>query len=147
MKHRLILIGLTFSLMFFFSCDPMYEGFKIVNNTNDSLYYYVHAYKDYKYSYNIAYIPLMQSSDKYKIDYLNNEHKILPNDTSEFGPLPRSRESFAKQWGGITIRFYKREVIEKLNWNTPLNESHVYKRIDIKQDELEKQNYLIQLNK
>jgi hypothetical protein len=140
---------LIFSLT---SCDKVYlYGLEVINETNDSLYYCIHPYKNLDYKYNIAYnVFAVQNNNneikyKYVIDYKNDEDAIRPNEIKKPSSFKISWKNFSKNNNGLTIVFYKKETLQKMKPLVPLTEENIYKRIDLTYEELEKNNYIVRL--
>ncbi len=149
-KSELNLIILILSI-FLLSCgDRFYNDLEIINKSNDSLYYYVHPYKDSSYTYNIAYNVFDVGTNnvikyKYVIDFSNNENAILPSDTVKPEVFQITWKGFAREYGGLSILFYKRKTLESLDHETPLSSKHIYKRIDLTERQLDSLNYIVKL--
>jgi len=150
-KYNTNLINLII-IIFLSSCgDRYYNDLKVINNSNDSLYFYVHPYKDFSYTYNIAYNVFDVGKNnvieyKYVIDYLNNENAFLPSDTAKPGAFQTTWKGFAREYGGLSIVFYKRKTIESLSHDTPLDSKYFYKRIDLTEKQLDSLNYIVKYN-
>ncbi len=150
MKKTIIfqILILIFSLT---SCDKVYlDGLEVINETNDSLYYCIHPYKNLDYTYNIAYNVFdvgnnNQIKYKYVIDYENDEDAIRPNEIKKPSSFQISWKNFSKKNNGLTIVFYKKETLQKMKPLVPLTEEKIFKRIDLTYEELEKNNYIVRL--
>lgn len=147
-------ISFQIIILFFFltSCDKVYlEGLEVINDTNDSLYYCIHPYKNLDYKYNIAYNVFVVENDKnkikykYVINYNNDDDAIKPNEIKKPSSFQISWKNFAKKNNGLTIVFYKKEILEKMKPQVPLTEEKIFKRIDLSFEELEKINYIVRL--
>ena len=120
-----------------------------MNNTNDSLYFYIHQYKkEHNYTYNIAYASV-DSSDTNNpdpnISYNINPCKLLPHDSVNPPILNSTWKAFASKQNGLTILFYKRSI-EKLPVKAPLSAGDIFKRIDLMAKQLDSLKYRIELN-
>ncbi len=150
MINKIILTVSLLSSVLLVSCDQMVYDLSIVNNTKDSLYFYVHPYRnDSSYTWNFAYIPLDYKNKKwtYEISFAKNlnESAVLPNDSARPGLFNRTWKNFATQYNGLTVLFYKKQTLETLEVNLPLTENQIYKRIDLTLDSLEHLNYTVTL--
>lgn len=140
------IFGVLPVVLAFASCayDPGNNDMSIINNTPDSLYYYVHPYNSGEYKWNIAYLPTANDFNKYEIDYNSNYHRLPAHDTIHPTINARSWKDWAEAYGGLTLRFYKRDIEQK-PVNERLDDADVFKRIDLTLEQLDSLHYIINL--
>ena len=137
----------------FASCgDKYYHDLLIINGTNDSLYFYVHPYKNEKsYTYNIAFTPIDTGRNgkiefKYVIDFSQNSNALKPLDSARPSMFQRTWRTFSTHEGGLTILLYKPQTLESLSIDTPLDSNVIFKRIDLTNHQLDSIKYKIVIN-
>lgn len=143
-------------IIIFTSCincgDRLYDDLKLINNSSDSLYFYIHPYKnENSYTYNIAYNvfdtgTINHIKYKYVIDFSNNDYAILPFDTLRPQIFQTTWKGFAESEGGLTLLFYKKKTLESISYEQPLTKKLIFKRIDLTNIQLDSLNYMIILN-
>jgi hypothetical protein len=127
---------------------PTNNDITIINSLPDSLYYFVHGYKlEEANTYNIAFDSIAaqeKSVYQYNIAYNISQNKILPHDTIHPSVMSSSWKIWAKEYGGLTILFYNRDI-QKLPENRKLRKSDIFQRIDLTTKQLDSLKYVILL--
>ena len=130
--------------MFLLSCHVAmpHNDIMIINNTQDTLYYEIGAYKfPRKNIRNMAYEHIIDETPNRSFDSIPG-YTFNPRDISRPGKLDTTWKKFAEQKGGVTVLFYKKDI-EKLSPNKPLTPDKIYRRIDLTIKQLDSLKYTI----
>jgi len=144
LKHLVVKIFPLLIILLISSCgDRFYHDLILINSTKDSLYYYVHPYKNEKsYTYNIAYTSVDTGRNgniefKEMIDFSQNSNALKPLDSVRPSMFQRTWRVFSELEGGLTILLYKVKTLESKSKNTPLISDDIFKRIDLTNHQLD----------
>lgn len=131
------------------SCDFRECDLTIINHTNEDLYFYTHPlHQEKKFSYNFALREnyLKDSTlEKYYYKFEPNNFSVPMNDTVKDCIINRSFKQFAKEYEGLTIVTYLKDVIEEKpkSYNYMLQEKDIFKKIDLTFSELEESGFTV----
>jgi hypothetical protein len=150
MKNILIVAAILLYSTMFSSCGQSDNNITIINNTKDSLYYYIHQYKkENNFTGNIAYESVDTTDTKNKpdftISYKINPCKLFPHDTLHPTIMNTTWAAYASKQNGLTILFYKRDI-EKFPANQKLTAKDIFKWIDLTAKQLDGLKYRVVLN-